>query len=99
MPGWVGKAPEMPGLVHEFLRQATSGQLTTRLESSDLDEIRRINAESERQQTRRFAGVALMVSGALLIGFKTGPWLLGDWSVTGLVVGLTGVLLLLRRKP
>ena len=99
VPGWVGKAPEMPGLVHEFLRQATSGQLTTRLESSDLDAIRRINVESERRRTGRFAGVALVISGTLLLGFKTGPWLLGEWSIAGLIVALTGGWLLLRSRP
>ncbi|MDX1556955.1 MAG: AarF/UbiB family protein, partial [Xanthomonadales bacterium] len=98
MPGWIGKAPEMPGLVHEFLRQATSGQLRTRLESDDIEAIRRIQERGERQRWRRTTGAAVVISGALLTGFQIAP-LLSDWSIPGLVLIAFGGWLLWRSRP
>ena len=99
MPGWIGKAPEMPGLIHEFLRQATSGQLRTRLESADLEAIRRLQERSERGRWRRTAGTALLLSGALLTGFDAGPWRVADLSLPGLALMVLGGWLLWRGKP
>jgi ubiquinone biosynthesis protein len=36
LPGWLSRAPEMPGLLHDYLKQATEGNLTTRIDSQDL---------------------------------------------------------------
>jgi ubiquinone biosynthesis protein len=99
MPGWFGKAPEMPGLVHEYLRQATSGQLRMRLESSDLEAIRRIQARGERMHWRRFAGGTLFVSGAILAGLHMGPLFPGDWSIPGLALLAIGGWMLWRSRP
>jgi ubiquinone biosynthesis protein len=99
MPGWIGKAPEMPGLIHEFLRQATSGQMRTRLESADLEAIRRLQERSERRRWRRTAGTALLLSGTLLIGFDAGPWRVADMSLPGLALMVLGGWLLWRGRP
>jgi ubiquinone biosynthesis protein len=99
LPGWIGKAPEMPGLVHEFLRQATSGQLRARLESSDLDAIRRVQERGERARWRRFTGGVLFASGAVLIGLDVNPVFLSEWSIPGLVLAVLGGWLLLRARP
>jgi ubiquinone biosynthesis protein len=99
LPGWVGKAPEMPGLVHEFLRQATSGQLTTRLESSDIEAIRRIHAKGEQKRTGRFAGGAFVIAGALIIASQSDALSFAGFSVPGLVMMAAGVLLLWRSRP
>jgi ubiquinone biosynthesis protein len=98
LPGWIGKAPEMPGLIHEFLRQATSGQLRTRLESADLDAIRRIQEQGERTRWRRATGGTLFVSGALLFGLQAGPWLMSAWSIPGMLFMAIGALLLWRGR-
>jgi ubiquinone biosynthesis protein len=98
LPGWIGKAPEMPGLIHEFLRQATSGQLRTRLESADLDAIRRIQEQGERTRWRRATGGTLFISGALLFGLQAGPWLMSAWSIPGMLFMAIGALLLWRGR-
>ncbi len=99
MPGWIGKAPEMPGLVHDFLRQATSGQLRTRLESADLEAIRKTQQTTERQRWKRFSGGVVLLSGALLAGLQAGPWQLAGWSVSGLLLMLAGGFMLWRARP
>lgn len=99
MPGWIGKAPEMPGLVHEFLRQATSGQLRTRLESTDLEALRRLQEHGERRRWRTTAGGALLIAGALLTGLDAGPWLPAGLSLSGLVLIALGGWLLWRGRP
>ncbi len=98
MPGWIGKAPEMPGLVHEFLRQATSGQLRTRLESADIEAIRRLQERGERQRWRGTTGAAVLVSGALLTAFEAAPLLVSGWSVPGLTLMAAGGWLLWRGR-
>ncbi len=97
-PGWVGKAPEMPGLVHEFLRQATTGQLTTRLESKDLDLIRRMNAEGEKFRTRRVAGGSFIIAGALFVAFRPETLLIAGYSGPGLILMALGAILLWRSS-
>ncbi len=98
MPGWIGKAPEMPGLVHEFLRQATSGQIRTRLESGELEAIRQIQEQGERRRWRLTTGGALLVSGTLLAGLEAGPWLAAGWSIPGLALMALGGWLLWRAR-
>lgn len=99
MPRWLGRAPEMPGLVHEFLRQATSGQLTVRLDSDDLRAIRRLREREARQRWRRAIGGALVVSGAVMVALATGPWLMAGWSIPGLSVMALGAWFFWRSRP
>ncbi len=80
----------MPGLVHEFLRQATGGQLRIRLESSDIEAIRSLQEREAGRQWRRALGGALVVSGALIAGLQAGPWLVAGWSLPGLALFALG---------
>jgi len=96
LPGWLNRAPEMPGLLHDYLKQATEGNLITRIDSQDLARLQANQQESDRRTLRAISGGALLVTSALLTGLEVGPWFLGDLSVTGLVSGLLGAWLLLR---
>jgi len=96
LPGWLSKAPEMPGLLHDYLRQATTGKLTSRLDSTDLAELRRDFEKSHRRSLRAMAGAALMLTGALLIGLEAGPWRWFELSALGLCSLVPGVWILLR---
>jgi ubiquinone biosynthesis protein len=96
LPGWLSQAPEMPGLLHDYLQQATSGRLTSRLDSSDLANLRKEIEASHRSTLRVMAGAALAVTGALLSGLEEMPsrWL--DHYYLGLVALVAGVWILLR---
>jgi ubiquinone biosynthesis protein len=96
LPGWLSKAPDMPGLLHDYLKQATDGKLVTRLDHRDLEQLRREESESGRRTARATAGGALFFSGALLVSLETGPWFLGGWSVAGMAALAIGAGLLVR---
>ena len=98
LPGWLNRAPEMPGLLHDYLKQATEGNLVTRIDSEDLARLQANQEDSDRRMLRAISGGALLVTSALLTGLEVGPWFLSGLSVTGLVSGLLGAWLLLRAN-
>jgi len=96
LPMWLSHAPEMPGLLHDYLKQATEGNLVTRIDSKDLANLQASQADSRTSYLRATSGAALLVTGALLTGQGVGPWFWGEYSVLGVVSSLVGVILLLR---
>jgi ubiquinone biosynthesis protein len=96
LPGWLSKAPDMPGLLHDYLKQATSGKLVTRIDPADLAELRRSDRQGRRIVARTVAGGAVFVGGALLTVFETGPWFLQGFSVPGLLLLVSGAWLMIR---
>jgi ubiquinone biosynthesis protein len=96
LPGWLSKAPEMPGLLHDYLKQATEGRLVHRIDPRDLEQLRRQESDASRRSVQATSGGALFFSGALLTGLQTGPWFLAGLSVPGLALMVLGGLLLAR---
>jgi len=82
LPGWLNRAPEMPGLLHDYLKQATEGNLVTRIDSQDLARLQANQEDSDRRNLRAISGGALLVTSALLTGLEVGPWYLGGLPVT-----------------
>jgi ubiquinone biosynthesis protein len=98
LPGWLSQAPDMPGLLHDFLKQATEGQLTRRIDSQDLALLEADRQESNRRTLRAITGTAFLVTGAILTGLETGPWLLNGFSIPGLASMIIGAGLLIRAN-
>ena len=96
LPVWLSKAPDMPGLLHDYLKQATEGRLVTRIDSEDLHRMQSIQDEAKTRSLRGTSGAALLVSGALLTGLEVGPWFLSGYSTIGLAACALGAILLLR---
>jgi ubiquinone biosynthesis protein len=96
LPGWLSKAPEMPGLLHDYLKQASEGRLVHRIDPRDLEQLRRQESDASRRSVQATSGGALFFSGALLTGLQTGPWFLAGLSVPGLALMVLGGLLLAR---
>jgi ubiquinone biosynthesis protein len=96
LPGWLSKAPEMPGLLHDYLKQASEGRLVHRIDPRDLEQLRRQESDTSRRSVQATSGGALFFSGALLTGLQTGPWFLVGLSVPGLALMVLGGLLLAR---
>jgi ubiquinone biosynthesis protein len=96
LPGWLSKAPEMPGLLHDYLKQAVTGTATTRIDPRDLEELRRSDSASNRKLARAISGGALFFSGALLAALDAGPWFLWGISAPGLVLAAAGAWLMAR---
>lgn len=102
LPSWLAQAPEMPGLIHDYLLKAARGQLVTRISSEDLAALRLEHHHSHRQTMLGLAAASLLVSGSLFMVMDMGPWYWRDASVTGLGLVAMGALLFIRvlsRKP
>jgi len=86
LPGWLAKAPEIPGLVHDFLVKANSGQLLTRTTSEDAARSRQEHQHARRKTLQALAGGSLSIPGAILIAMETGPWFVWGYSTPGIVL-------------
>jgi ubiquinone biosynthesis protein len=96
LPGWLAKLPDMPGLLHDYLKQATDGTLTTRIDRRDLEALRASDRVNGRSTSQAIAGGALFFSGALMTALETGPWFAWGASTLGLLSLAAGAWLLLR---
>ena len=90
LPGFLAQTPELPGLIHDYLAKATSGQLETRISSEDLAAIRREHVISHRKTIQTLSAGALVISGSLLTAMETGPWYVLGWSSPGVFLILIG---------
>ncbi|MEJ8567249.1 ubiquinone biosynthesis regulatory protein kinase UbiB [Elongatibacter sediminis] len=98
LPGWLSKAPDMPGLLHDYLQQATTGRLSNRIDSAELT---RLNAGIERSRRRTvgaLSGSALVITGALLLGLDAGPWQWFGESALAIIALVAGGWLILRAN-
>ena len=86
LPGWLSQAPEMPGLIHDYLEKASKGQLVTRIASEDLARLRAEHEVSHRKTLQVLAGGALGIAGAILLAMESGPWFLWGYSGAGLAL-------------
>jgi ubiquinone biosynthesis protein len=101
LPGWLSKAPEMPGLLHDYLEQATTGRLVRRIDAHDLEPLRADIERSRYSTARAISGAALLLAGALQLGLDAGPWQWFGESALGLAALAAGGWLLIRvtRQP
>jgi len=86
VPGWLAEAPEMPGLIHDFLVKANSGQLLTRTASEDAARSRQDQIAANHKILRAVAGGSLSIPGAIMIALETGPWFVWGYSTPGIVL-------------
>ncbi len=98
LPGWLSKAPDMPGLLHDYLKQATEGTLVSRIDAQDLAALRLSESRANRTTTRAISGGALFFSGTLMMALETGPWYLFGASSLGLLALVSGAWLLFRAN-
>ncbi len=96
LPAWLAKAPDMPGLLHDYLRMATRGQLQTGITSTDLTALRLEHAESHRKTLKVLAAGAMLISGSMLLTTQVGPWMLWGYPLPALVLLAGGGWLLFR---
>lgn len=86
----------MPGLLYDYLKQATEGKLVTRIDEQDLADLRRSDETGRRVLVKSISGGALFFSGAMMVGLEAGPWTLFGLSASGLVVLTVGAWLLFK---
>ena len=96
LPGWLAQAPEIPGLIHDFLVKANNGQLLTRTASEDAARSRQEQQISRRKILQVLAGGSLSIPGAILTAMETGPWFLWGYSIPGMALLVVGGWLIFR---
>ncbi len=88
LPGWLARSPELPLLVHDYLKKATSGELRPRI---DPDEFSRLYQSIDRRNKRLASGIfaaSLVIGGSILLtaGYQLGGAIaLGFGLLTGAV--------------
>ena len=96
LPAWLAQAPEMPGLLHDYLKAATRGRLETRITSADLEELRLEHAEAHRRTLQALIAGGLTIAGSVLVAMETAPLAFQRWSVAGVALVAVGGWLALR---
>jgi ubiquinone biosynthesis protein len=96
LPAWLSKAPDMPGLIHDYLHKASTGQLVTRIASDDLAAIRQEHQFSHRKTILTLAAGAFVISGSFLTAMETGPWYWWGLSAPGIAMVGLGAWLFVR---
>ena len=72
LPGWLLGAPEIPQLLHDYLRKAVSGEIALRMQSEDLAALAASSRAAQRQTVLALLGTALAISAVLLFVFHAG---------------------------
>lgn len=92
MPAWLARAPELPGLVHGFLKAHGEGRLRTRIDSEDLEKLAAELGRHNRRLPGTILAAGLLVTGAVLAGYQVAPLWNGHSIPAGVAI-LSGVLL------
>jgi ubiquinone biosynthesis protein len=91
-PALLARTPELPGLVHDFLKTAGSGRLRTRIDSEDLERLAAELGRHNRRLPGAIFAAGLVVSGAVLAGYDVAP-LVSGYSLPAGVAVLAGLVL------
>lgn len=99
-PHWWRISPEMPGLVHDFLRKALNEELAIEWKSKELVKLRQQISRNHRRLFLAIVGGALVVSASIITaldGFA--PTMFFDAPLLAWFLGGVGVLVLLAAWP
>jgi len=73
LPSWVQNSPEMPRLLFEYLKQATSGKTHMEMSSKDIARLTDATYAMQRTAVLAILGVAMLAAAALLYVFDARP--------------------------
>jgi ubiquinone biosynthesis protein len=99
LPEWSERLPELPGLLHTALRQATDGKLRLQWQSRELEELRRQLRRSAQRTRSTILAAALLISAALVYALDGyAPVMLGGAPLLSWLLGGAAVLVLLAAR-
>ena len=91
-PALLARSPELPRLVHDFLKTTGAGRLRTRIDSADLEKLAGELGRHNRRLPGAVLAAGLVVSGAVLAGYQVAPLWSGH-SLPAVMAGLGGLTL------
>ena len=90
-PELLEQLPEIPGMVHELLKQARDGRLALEWRSSELEKIRSQLRSNRHTLYSAIAGGSMLISSVLLLNI--------GYLTTGAVLAVVSAIVLLRSWP
>ncbi|MBI3898131.1 MAG: ubiquinone biosynthesis regulatory protein kinase UbiB [Gammaproteobacteria bacterium] len=97
-PKWWSLLPRMPGLIHEILERARSGDLALQWKSDEIARLRLQLRASERRQQLSLVGTSFLLVAALLWGLGGYPADLSPPALAGSALVAAGGLLLWKAR-
>src|SRR6056297_271405 len=92
LPGMLARSPELPTLIYEYLKLASTGSIRTRIDSGDLEQLSVQLGQHNRRLPGAILASGLIVAGAVLAGYQVGP-LWNDLSIPAGSAALAGLLI------
>jgi len=92
LPGMLARSPELPTLIYEYLKLASTGSIRTRIDSDDLEQLSVQLGQHNRRLPGAILASGLIVAGAVLAGYQVGP-LWNDFSIPAGAAALAGLLI------
>ncbi|HMB37663.1 MAG TPA: ubiquinone biosynthesis regulatory protein kinase UbiB [Wenzhouxiangellaceae bacterium] len=75
LPSWVARGPEIPNLIHDALKFASSGRINARIASEDLEAIDHQLQRHNRRTPGAIFAAGLLIASSVLAAYDVGPWL------------------------
>ena len=95
LPSWLARGPEIPNLIHDTLKLASSGTIKARLASDDLEAIDHQLQRHNRRTPGAIFAAGLLVASSILAAFDVGPFL-QEHSVPAMIGFVVSIAIALR---
>ena len=99
LPEIVTQAPEMPRLLHAWLRQQVEGKHELRMRSQDIVDITQTLKAMQRRVVAAILGVGLLIVAAVLYALEAGGPALAGVPLSSWVAGIGGLWAILAALP
>jgi len=91
LPSWIQNAPEIPRLMHEFLKQSVSGSHQMNMRSVDLERLVNVTRHGQHQTVMAILGSGLTIVAALLFALEAGGPHIAGIPLAAIAAGLGGL--------
>jgi len=95
LPSWIAQGPEIPNLIHDALKFASSGRINARIASEDLEAIDHQLQRHNRRTPGAIFAAGLLIASSVLAAFDVGPFL-QEHSVPAIIGFAVSIVVALR---
>jgi len=96
VPRWGETLPQLPGLIHDVLKQSRDGLLTNKQQNQQLEALRREMEEANQRRSLLLPAAAMIIAAAVIFGLDgRAPTLIAGAPLSSWLLGSFGVWLLI----
>ena len=100
LPGWLEKAPQMPGLFFDVFEQARDGKLKVEIQTRQLESLREEIRQSSRRSVFSIIGGSLIISAAVIFSLDGySKFMAAGAPIHTWILGVLGIVFLLAAWP